>query len=38
MYSHRDKEQFATAIVLISTMPFAVLAVVAIIKAFQAAF
>lgn len=27
MYSHQDKDRFATMIVLISTVPFAILAV-----------
>lgn len=27
MYSHRDKDRFATMIILISTVPFAVLTV-----------
>ena len=38
MYSHQDKDRFATAIVLISTVPFAVLTAIAIIAAFSAAF
>ena len=38
MYSHRDKDRFATALVLISTVPFAVLTVIAIITALLAAF
>lgn len=38
MYSHQDKDRFATAIVLISTVPFAVLTVIAIIAALLAAF
>lgn len=38
MYSHQDKDGFATAIVLISTVPFAILTTVAIIMAAQAAF
>lgn len=37
MYSHQDKDQFATAIVPISTVPFAILTAIAIIAAFQAA-
>lgn len=37
MYSHQDKDRFATAIVLISTVPFAVLIVIAIVAAFLAA-
>lgn len=38
MYSHQDKDRFATAIVLISTVPFVILATIAIIAAVQAAF
>ena len=38
MYSHQDKDRFATAIVLISTVPFAVLTAIAIIAAFLEAF
>lgn len=38
MYSHQDKDQFATVIVLISTVPFAILTAIAIIAAFLAAF
>lgn len=38
MYSHQDKNRFATAIVLISTVPFAVLTSIAIVEAFLAAF
>lgn len=38
MYSHQDKDRFATMIILISTAPFAILAVIAIIAAFLAAF
>lgn len=38
MYAHQDKDRFATAIVLISTVPFAILTTIAIIKAVQAAF
>ncbi len=37
MYSHQDKDRFATAIVLISTVPFVILATIAIILAVQAA-
>lgn len=37
MYSYQDKERFATTIVLISTVPFAILTVIAIIMAIQAA-
>lgn len=36
MYSHQDKDRFATAIFLISTAPFAILAAIAIIMATQA--
>lgn len=38
MYSHQDKDRFATMIVLISTVPFAILAAIAIVAIFQAAF
>lgn len=38
MYSHRDNDRFATRIVLISTVPFAVLTAIAIIAVFLAAF
>ena len=38
MYPHRDKDRFATAIVLISTVPFAIITAIAIIAAFLAAF
>ena len=38
MYPHRDKDRFATAIVLISTVPFAIIPAIAIIAAFLAAF
>lgn len=38
MYSHLDKERFATRIVLIVTIPFTVLTAIAIIEAIQAAF
>lgn len=38
MYSHQDKDRFATLIVLISTVPFAILAAIAIIAVFLAAF
>lgn len=31
MYSHQDKDQFATAIVLISTVPFAILTTIAVL-------
>lgn len=37
MYSHQDKDRFATMIVLISTVPFATLAAIAISMAIQAA-
>lgn len=38
MYSHQDKDRFATAIVLISTVPFATLTTIAIVAAFLVAF
>lgn len=38
MYSLKDKDRFATVIVLISTVPFAILTAIAIIAAFLAAF
>lgn len=38
MYTHQDKDRFATAIVLISTVPFAVLTTIAIVATFLAAF
>lgn len=38
MYSHQDKDWFATMIVLISTVPFAILTAIAIIAVFRAAF
>lgn len=38
MYTHQDKGRFATAIVLISTVPFAILTAIAIVAAFPAAF
>lgn len=38
MYSYQDKERFATLIILISTVPFAVLTAIAIIAALLAAF
>lgn len=38
MYTHQDKDRFATAIVLISTGPFAILTTIAIVAAFLAAF
>ena len=37
MYSQHDNEKFATRIVLISTVPFAILTAIAIITAVQAA-
>lgn len=38
MYTHQHKDRFATAIVLISTVPFAILTTIAIVAAFLAAF
>ena len=38
MYSHQDKDRFATAIVLISTVPFVILTTIAIVAVFLAAF
>ena len=38
MYSYQDKDRFATLIVLISAVPFAVLTAIAIIAALLAAF
>lgn len=38
MYTHQDKDRFATMIVLISTVPFAILTAIAIVAAFLAAF
>lgn len=38
MYTHRDKGRFATALVPISTVPFAILTAIAIIAALLAAF
>jgi hypothetical protein len=38
MYTHQDKDRFATAIVLISTVSFAILTTIAIVAAFLAAF
>lgn len=38
MYSHQDKDRFATAIVLIVTVPFTILTAIAIVEAIQAAF
>lgn len=37
MYSLHDREKFAILLVLISTVPFALLTTIAIIVAFQAA-
>ena len=37
MYSHQDKDRFAIAIVLISTMPFAILTAIAIVASILAA-
>ena len=36
MYSHQDKDRFAAMIILISTVPFAILTAIAIIAAVQA--
>lgn len=38
MYFPRNKDRFATAIVLISTVPFAILTAIAIVAVFLAAF
>lgn len=38
MYSLHDREKFSLRLVLISTVPFAILAAIAIIEAIQAAF
>lgn len=38
MYTHQDKDRFATAIILISTVPFAILTTIAIVATFLAAF
>lgn len=38
MYSHQDKDRFATTIILISTVPFAILTTIAIIEAVLASF
>lgn len=38
MYSHQDKDRFATAVVLIFTVPFAILTAIAIIAVILAAF
>lgn len=38
MYSYQDKDRFATALILIATVPFAVLTAIAIIAVFLAAF
>ena len=37
MYSHQDRDRFATVIVLISTVPFATLTAIATVAAFLAA-
>lgn len=37
MYSHQDKDRFAAMIILISTVPFAILTAIAIIASVQAA-
>lgn len=37
MYSHQDKDRFATMIVLISTGPFAILTAIAIVAVILAA-
>lgn len=37
MYTHQDKDRFATKIILISTVPFAILTAIAIIAAIQVA-
>lgn len=37
MYSHQDKDRFAAKIILISTVPFAILTAIAIIAAVQTA-
>lgn len=38
MYSHQDKDRSATAIVLISTVPFAIFTAIAIVTVFLTAF
>lgn len=38
MYTHQDKDRFATAVVLISTVPFAVLTTIAIATVILAVF
>lgn len=38
MYSHQDKERFATGIVLICTVPFAILTAIAIVAVLLATF
>lgn len=38
MYSHQDTDRFATKIVLITTVPFAILTAIAIVAVFLAAF
>lgn len=37
MYSHQDRDRFATMIVLISTVPFAILLAIAIVAVILAA-
>lgn len=38
MYSHQDKDRFATRIVLIVAVPFTILTAIAIVEAIQVAF
>lgn len=38
MYSHQDTDRFATKIVPIATVPFAILTAIAIVAVFLAAF
>lgn len=38
MYSYQDKDRFATAIVLISAVPFVILTAIAIVATILAAF
>lgn len=38
MYSYQDKNRFATAIILISTVPFAILTAIAIVATVLVAF
>jgi len=38
MYSHQDEDRFATMIVLISTVPFAILTAIAVVAIILAAF